>query len=135
VADRAVGVGLADAVALLAAAGHRGAAFELHKRMRRAARSAGLIGLREIHLLGREARFAVDGGPGGGGVPAMEELLVDAFVTRAAISGGEFGRDGEAVMVLLFLLGGGLVELRQLMPLAACRLISYSWTTEYCVRA
>jgi hypothetical protein len=39
----------------------------------------------------------------------MEELLVNAFVAGAAISGGELGRDGEAVMVLFFLVGGGLV--------------------------
>jgi hypothetical protein len=42
----------------------------------------------------------------------MEELLVDAFVTAAAIAGSEFGGDDKSVMVFLFLPGRGLVALK-----------------------
>ena len=92
VADGAVGVGLAYAVALLAAAGHGRAALRLHERMRRTARAAGLIGFREIHLLGSEAFFAVDGGPGRRGVAAVQELLINVFVATAAIARRQLGR-------------------------------------------
>ena len=51
--DSAVGVRPANAVALLAAAGHRRPAFQLRKWMRRPARTSGLIGFREIYLFGR----------------------------------------------------------------------------------
>ena len=53
-ANGAIGVGLANAVALLAAAGHGGIAFELSEGMRRPARAAGLITFGEVDLLGSE---------------------------------------------------------------------------------
>ena len=66
---------------------------------------------------------------------AVQELLIDAFVTAAAIAGGEFGGDHESVMVFLLLPGGGLVTVQAIHAFRACALISYSWTTEYWVRA
>lgn len=54
VADRAVIVWFADGVALLAAAGHGGAAFESDERMAWALHAAGLIGFGERDLFGRE---------------------------------------------------------------------------------
>lgn len=45
-------------------------------------------------------------------MPAMQELPVDGFVTASAISGGELGRDHEAVMVFSFLPGCGLVAIQ-----------------------
>ena len=44
-ADGAVRVGTSDAMALLAAAGHRGSTFELNEGMRRAASASGLVRL------------------------------------------------------------------------------------------
>jgi hypothetical protein len=42
----------------------------------------------------------------------VQELLVDRFVTAAAISGRQFRGDHEAVMIFLFLAGGGLVAVQ-----------------------
>ena len=110
-ADGAVGIGPADAVALIAAAGHRRAAFELRERMRGTASAAGLISFREVYLLRAEAFFAVDGGPRGCGMPAVEKLLVDVFMAGAAVAGGELGGNGKAVVVFFLLIGGGLVAI------------------------
>lgn len=49
---------------------------------------------------------------------AAQELLVDALVATPAIPGGQLGRDHEAVMVLLFLPGRGLVTLQAVDALA-----------------
>jgi hypothetical protein len=42
----------------------------------------------------------------------VQKLLVDALVTTATVAGGKFGRDNEAVMVLLLLPGSGLVTIQ-----------------------
>jgi hypothetical protein len=99
-------------VALFAPAGHGGTALQLHKRMRRTARAAGLIRFRKIYLLGRQSFFAVNRGPGRRRMPAVQKLLVDIFMATAAIPGREFGGNYEAVVILLFLAGGGLVAIQ-----------------------
>ena len=63
VADGTVAVGLADAVALVATASHRGRSLRLHKRVRWPAASSRLICFRKIHLLGTESFLTVDGCP------------------------------------------------------------------------
>jgi len=112
VADRAVTIWSAHAMALLTAAGHGGGSFRLHKRMWRPARSSGLKGLGEIHLFGRQSLFAVDGRPRRRCMPAVQELLVDPFVATPAISGRQFGGDHEAMMVFPFLPCCGLVAVK-----------------------
>src|SRR5215472_5480100 len=97
--DGSVGVGLSDAVALLASAGHGGGAFELHERMRRPARSAGLKGLRKFYLFGSEVLHAVNRSPCRSRVTAAQELLIDIFVAAPAIPCSEFCGNEEAVMV------------------------------------
>ncbi len=59
----AVGIRLADAVALLAAADHRRCPFELREGMWRTFGPTGLIGFGEIHLLWGETLFAVNRSP------------------------------------------------------------------------
>ena len=54
-------------------------------------------------------------------MPAMEELLVDPFVTAPAISSGELGGDDESVMIFLFLSGRGLVALKAIDTLFGVR--------------
>ncbi len=110
VADRAVFVWLADRMALLAAAGHRGRALESGERMRRPFHAAGLVGLGERDLFRSESLFTTHGGPGNGGVPAVQKFLIDLFVASAAIAGGDVaGGDDEAVMVFGLLSGRGLM--------------------------
>src|ERR1051326_6711723 len=121
VADGAVGVGLAHAVTFLAAAGHGRSAFELDEGMWRTAGGGGLISFRKIYLLGREAFLAVDCGPGGSGVAAAQELLIDAVMAAAAVSSGQLGGDDEAVMILFFLAGSGLVALEAVDAFAGVR--------------
>src|SRR6478752_9770853 len=100
----AVGIGFANAVALFAATGHRRSTFELHERVRRPPGASGLIGLRQVHHLRSESFFPIHRRPGGRGMAAMEELLVDLLVATAAISGGQAGRrNREAMMVFLLL--------------------------------
>src|SRR5581483_6142911 len=112
VADGAVGVGPAHAVTLFAAAGHGRAAFELNEGMRRPARATGLIGFREIHLLGAQALFPINSSPRRSGMTAMEKLLINALVAAAAIPGGQLGRDDEAMMIFLLLAGGRLMAFK-----------------------
>ena len=118
VADGAVAVGPSDAVALFASAGHGRSAFQLHEWMRRTASASGLIGFREVHLLGRQPLLAIDGSPRWSGMAAAQELLVDTFVATPAIARGQLGRDHEPVMVLLLLSGRGLVAFQAVHALA-----------------
>jgi len=112
VADRAVAIGPADGVALLASAGHRRAPFKLYEGMGWSSRASGLISLGKIHLLGREPFFTIDRSPGGRGMTTVKELLVNALVTTAAIARREFGRDYESVMIFFFLSRGRLMALQ-----------------------
>ena len=110
-------------------------AFRHRERIGRALGAAGLELLAEGDLLRRQACGAVNRGPARRGVTAAQKFLVDVFVARAAIAGGEMVADDEAVMVLFVLAGGGLVAIEAVDVLAAWADISYSWTTEYCSRA
>src|SRR6266852_5764204 len=64
VADGAVGIRFADAVALFASTDHGRCTFKLRERMRRTFGPAGLIGLRKTNLLRSKALLAVNGSPG-----------------------------------------------------------------------
>src|SRR5262249_11206620 len=99
-ADRAVGVRLADAVAVCAAARHRRWSLELYERMRRPSCVAGLKALGEVDLLSFESFGAEHGGPRHGGMAAMQKVLVDRLVTAAAVTGGQPGRNRKAPMLL-----------------------------------
>ncbi len=112
IADGAVAVGFTHAMALLAAAGHRRSAFQLHKGMRRPARSARLIGLGKINLLRRESLLAINRGPGRRGMAAVQKLLIDGFVATAAISRRKLRGDHKAVVILLFLPFGRLMAIQ-----------------------
>jgi hypothetical protein len=120
-ADGAVVVGLADGMALLAAADHGRSAFGDDEGMRRPLRSARLKLLRERNLLRREALFAVDGGPRGRGVAAAEEFLILGLVAGTAIAGGKVRRDHEAVMIELLLARRGLMAVEAVDALARVR--------------
>src|SRR5947209_6538319 len=87
VADCAVAVGPSDAVALFASAGHGRSAFQLDEWMWGSASASGLIGFREIHLLGSQPLLAVNRSPGRSSMAAAQELLVDALVATPAIPG------------------------------------------------
>ena len=117
-ADRAIAVWSAHTVALLTAAGHSGCAFELRDHIRRPASCSGLKLLGKINLFGRETFFSVYGCPCGGGVPAVQELLIDRFVTAAAVSRSEFRGNNKSVMVLLILSGCGLMAIETVDALA-----------------
>src|SRR5690349_3928998 len=62
-AESSVGIRLADTMALFASTRHGRRPFGLHKRMRRTPRPAGLIRLREINLLWRQALLAINRRP------------------------------------------------------------------------
>ena len=110
VANRPVVVGFADRVALLAAAGHGGSAFESDEWMRGPFYPARLIRFGEGDLFGRERLFSAHGGPGNSGVAAVEKFLIDLFVASTAIAGRDVARgDDETIVVFGFLSLGGLV--------------------------
>src|SRR6185503_2426781 len=110
-ADGTVRVGASDAVALFAAAGHGRATFKLDKGMRRPARAPRLIRLGKVHLLRSQSLFAVDGSPRRRCMAASQKLLVNVFVTTAAVSGSQFRGDDESMMLLLLLPGRRLVTI------------------------
>ena len=118
VANCAVGVWFAHAVALLAAAGHRRCALRLHKGMWRAPSASRLVGFRKIHLLRRKSLLAVNRGPCGSCMAAVQKLLIDALVAAAAISRGKFGRRSRIRGGLLILAGCGLVAIEAIHPFA-----------------
>src|SRR5579872_1690629 len=94
--NRAVTIGLAHAVTLLASAGHCRPTLDLHEGMRRPPRSTRLILFRQTHLLRREALLAINRSPGGGSMAAVQKLLVDGFMAGAAVSGRELLGDDKA---------------------------------------
>src|SRR5579872_204686 len=115
-ADRAIGIRFSDAVTLFAAADHRRSAFERHKRMWRPLRISGLIRFREGDLFGTETFLAVNRRPGNTGVPAAQELLVNAFVATAAVSRRQLRHDRETVMFLALLVRRGLMAIEATYP-------------------
>src|SRR5262249_25175763 len=113
VADGAVFVGLADAVALFASAGHGGWPFESGKRMRGAVDASGLVRLGKIHLLRGKSFLAAHSCPRYSGVTAAQELLVNIFMTAPAVARGQTADDGESVVRL------ALLPIRRLMAIEA----------------
>jgi hypothetical protein len=100
-------------MALFASADHGRRAFQLGERVRRAASPSGLIGLREIHLLGGQALLAIDRSPRRGCMAAMQKLLINLLMTTAAIASREAdSSDNEAVVLFLFLIRRRLVTLQ-----------------------
>jgi hypothetical protein len=110
--DGTVGIGPADAVALLAPAGHRRTTFQLGKRVGRPTSTTGLIRLREIYLFGRKALLAVNGCPCRSGMSAMQELLINVLVAASTISRGQLCRDYESMMVFLVLARSWLMAIK-----------------------
>lgn len=85
--DGAVGVGLADGVAALAAHLPRRFALQLGELVGRPLDRAFVEFLGELDLLFRKVLGAVDGRPGGGRVAAPQELLVLRGVALTAVFG------------------------------------------------
>jgi hypothetical protein len=112
IADSTVAVGLADAVALFATAGHCGVSFQLHKWVWRPARSSRLIGLGKIHLLRSKALLSINRAPRRSGMTAVQILLVNGFMAGAAISRGQFCGNYKSVMIVLLLADSGLVAVQ-----------------------
>ena len=110
-ADGAVLIWLSDGVALLASCGDGWMPFGDDKRIWRAFGCTGLELLAEGDLFRLQALLSVDGCPAWRGVPAAQVLLVDALMAGAAVAGGEMRADDEAVVIDLFLSGGGLVAI------------------------
>jgi len=67
---------------------------------------------REVDLFGRETLLSIHGRPGGTGVAAVEELLIDRFMAAAAVSRREFRRNHKPVMVLFVLPGCRLMAIK-----------------------
>ena len=110
-ADGAVLIWLSDGVALLASCGDGGMSFGDDQRIWRASGCTGLKLLAEGDLFRRQALFSVDRCPTWRGVPAAQVLLVDALMACTAVSGGEMRADDKAVVIGLFLSGGGLMAI------------------------
>ncbi len=111
--EGAIGIRLANAMALFASAYHRRRAFQLGEGMRRALSPAGLIRLREVHLLGGQALLTINRRPRRGRVAAVEKLLVNLLVTTAAVASGEPDcSDNKAVVIFLLLIRCWLVTLQ-----------------------
>ena len=110
-ADRAVIVRPADAVALLAAAGHRRAALQRDERMRRPLRVPGLIGLGERDLLRAQCpsrrRLPPTIPPRAGCAGIAGRRLVAA----PAVARRQIRRDHEAVMLFVLLIRGRLMAI------------------------
>src|SRR5215470_1981376 len=103
VTDRAVVIGFADAVALLASAGHGRWPFESGERMWRALDSSRLVSLGKIYLLRSECFLPSHRSPRDRGMAAFEELLINIFMAAPAISCRQAGNDGKSVVFFPFL--------------------------------
>src|SRR5215831_9563736 len=118
-ADGAVSIWLPHAVALGTAADHRGHALHFHKRMWRPVGVTRLILLRKGDLLRRQTFSPKHRRPGHGCMTAVLKLLIDTFMTAAAIAGGHLRGDGKSVMFLALLVWRRLVAIETGDPFLA----------------
>ncbi len=86
-------------------------AFRQRERIGRPIRAAGLKLLTEGDLFLAQSCGAVNCCPARRGVPAAQKFLVDVFMARAAIAGGEMIADDESVMVHFVLARGRRVAI------------------------
>ena len=119
ISDRAIGVRFSHAMALLASTSHRGCALCLDERMRRPPCASRLIRLRKIDLLRRQPLLPIDRRPGRRSMPAMQILLIYAFVATPAVSRGQLGGNHEPVMIFLVLACGRLMAIEAIHPFLA----------------
>jgi hypothetical protein len=70
----------------------------------------------EGNLFRAQAFLTVDGSPAWSRVAAAEELLIDAFVAGAAVSGGQMGTDYESMVIDLLLAGARLMAVKAIDP-------------------
>src|SRR5215470_5623359 len=115
-ADSAVVVRPAYGVAVRAAARRRRRAYNRDQRMWRPARVPRLVTLGEFDLVGFQARFAEHRRPRYSRVAAVQELLVDRFVTAAAVPRRQLRDNREAVVLLTVLPLRGLVAVEAADP-------------------
>ena len=99
IADGAVFVWFADTVATVTAALGGRAAFEPGQRMRRTLHAAGLVLFGKGDLFRREIRVAGHRRPSCRRVPAVEELLIDGFVTGPAIGRRQLRANDKTVVI------------------------------------
>ena len=111
-ANRAVVVRLANGVALFATRSDCWMPLRNRKWVGWTLRSPGLELLAEGNLLRTQSRFAMHGRPTGRGVTAAQKLLIDAFVTGAAVACRQVSTDHEAVVIHLLLAGAGFVTVQ-----------------------
>ena len=97
-ADRTVVVRLADAVTVGAAARHRRWSLQRDERMRGPPRVSRLETFSEVDLLGLQSLVTKHRRPRHSRVTTVEELLIDRFVTAAAVAGRQLRRDREPVV-------------------------------------
>src|SRR5579872_3891966 len=120
-ADGAVVVWLADCMALLATRLHCRATFCNDEGVWRPLGAARLKLLAERDLFRSQALLAVDRGPAWRRMTAVQEFLIDAFVTTAAISCREMGADDKAVVILSLLAFGRLMAVETVHALFGVR--------------
>src|SRR5579862_494816 len=101
--DCPVCVGFPDAMALLATARYCRSALHLHKRMRRSAGPSWLIRFRKAYLVRSESFLTVHRRPCWCRMATAQELLIDVLMACTAISGRQFGRYDETLMIILLL--------------------------------
>ena len=113
IADGAVFVWFANAVAAVTAALGGRTALQPGQRMRRALHAAGLVLFGKGDLFRREIRVARDRRPSCRRMSAVEELLIDGFVTGPAIGRRQLCADDKTVVVR------SRLSLRHLMAIQA----------------
>src|SRR5262249_42729410 len=88
-------------------------AFKIHKWMRRPPHTPRLISFRKTDLLRCQPLLAAHSRPGGSCMTAVQKLLIDIFVTAAAVPSRQMIRsDGEAVMIFALLSSRGLMAIK-----------------------
>src|SRR5215471_7056566 len=117
VTDCAVVIGFADAVALLASAGHCRWPFESGERVRRTPDSSRLVSLGKIHLFRSKCFVSTNRSPRYGSVAAAEELLINIFMAASAISCRQVGDNGESIVFFALLIIRRLVAVEAINPL------------------